>query len=123
MNVVPLVDVVLVLLIIFMVTSTFSRQTGMGLQLPSSSATQDRQAAGRELVIGVGPRGEFLWNSARVTDARLLSDLRSEAARGGTESRVTIRGDKRATHGSVVRAMSLAQQAGFSRLVIATTKE
>ena len=50
----------------------------------------------------------------------LAAALREEAARYGVDSRVTVQGDTRAAHGRVVRAMTLAQRAGFSRLVIAT---
>jgi len=122
-NIVPLVDVSLVLLIIFMVTATFMKNTGMNLNLPSSSVTQTNPEAKRELVIGVTTSGTFLWENVPVDDKQLAVGLLNEAKQHGTESRVTVRGDARAMHGRVVDAMTLAQTAGFSHLVIATKKD
>jgi biopolymer transport protein ExbD len=119
-NIVPLVDVALVLLIIFMVTATFVKTTGMQLELPSSATTRAVEAAPREISIGITPTGAFLWQDQAVTDAQLASALSAEAQRHGTDHRVTIYGDTHAEHGRVVQAMTLAQQAGFAHLVIAT---
>ncbi len=118
-NIVPLVDVALVLLIIFMVTMTFARSAGMQLQLPTSETAKQIAATPRELVIGVDARGQFVWAGSVVSDAQLAEQLRREA-RQGTDCRVKVEGDTRAAHGRVVRAMTLAQLAGFARLVIAT---
>ncbi|HEY3379750.1 MAG TPA: biopolymer transporter ExbD [Armatimonadota bacterium] len=122
-NIIPLVDVSLVLLIIFMVTATFMKNTGMNLQLPSSSVAQVNEDAKRDLVIGVAADGSLLWEGAAVSENQLAVHLLQEAKRYGTESRVTVRGDARAAHGRVVEAMTLAQSAGFSHLVIATRKD
>jgi len=122
-NIVPLVDVSLVLLIIFMVTATFVKTSGMTLQLPTSATTQLAGAVKRELVIGVMANGSLRWGTAAVSEAALAAALRDEARQYGTESRVTVQGDARAAHGRVVQAMTLAQLAGFSHLVIATQRE
>lgn len=121
-NVVPLVDVALVLLIIFMVTATFIKSAGMHIQLPTSSASQAGAAAKRELVIGIDASGALLWQGAPVTEEELAAALQNDAQEFGTTSRVIVQGDARASHGRVVRAMSLAQEAGFSRLVIAARR-
>lgn len=122
-NIVPLVDVSLVLLIIFMVTATFIKGAGMSIQLPSSSAAHASQQAKRELVIGIDASGRFLWDGTQVSDSELAGALGGDSREHGTESRITIRGDSRAEHGRVVRAMTLAQEAGFSHLVIAVRQE
>lgn len=122
-NVVPLVDVSLVLLIIFMVTATFMKSAGMHIQLPSSSITQAARDTKRELVIGIAENGTFYWHGKPASDAVLAAALAQDARTGGTETRVIIQGDARAEHGQVVRAMTLAQEAGFSRLVIAAKRE
>ncbi|MHB9131587.1 MAG: ExbD/TolR family protein [Armatimonadota bacterium] len=122
-NVVPLVDVSLVLLIIFMVTATFIKTAGMHLQLPTSSLTQNGGAAKHDIVIGVGPDGALLWQGNPLQDGQLASVLQQEAKAHGVETRVTIQGDRRAMHGRVVQAMTIAQQVGFSHLVIATKQE
>jgi len=122
-NVVPLVDVSLVLLIIFMVTATFIKSAGMHIRLPSSSAAHAGEKANRELVVGIDSGGTFIWQGAQVADGKLAAALQGEARTSGTESRIIVQGDTRAPHGRVVRAMTIAQEAGFSRLVIAAQKE
>jgi len=122
-NIVPLVDVALVLLIIFMVTATFVKASGVKIKLPTSSATKALQEDKRELVIGVTDGGSLLWNGSVVSDAQLGEALAHEAQTRGVDSRVTVQGDTKARHGDVVRAMSIAQQAGFGKLVIATKQE
>ena len=122
-NVVPLVDVSLVLLIIFMVTATFMKSAGMHIQLPTSSMSQVREQMKREIVVGIDARGRFLWQGETISDEQMSALLQGDAREHGTESRVTIQGDERAAHGRVVQAMTLAQEAGFSKLVIAARKE
>ena len=121
-NVVPLVDVSLVLLIIFMVTATFMKSAGMHIQLPTSSTAQASQQA-HEIVIGVDAHDSFLWQGSAVSAEQLADRLQKEAASSGTGSRIVIQGDERASHGRVVQAMTLAQEAGFSKLVIAARKD
>lgn len=122
-NVVPLVDVSLVLLIIFMVTATFVKATGAHLDLPSSPTAQSISIPKRELVIGISRQGQFLFSGAPVTDTQLGQMLSDEAAKFGAKSQVTIQGDTHAEYGRVVNAMSIAQQAGFSNLVVAMRKD
>jgi biopolymer transport protein ExbD len=117
------VDVSLVLLIIFMVTATFIKGTGMDIRLPSSSAAHVSPQTKRELVIGIDAGGRFLWDGSPVEDTQLAGLSEKDALENGTESRITIRGDSRAEHGRVVRAMTLAQEAGFRHLVIAVRQE
>ena len=121
-NVVPLVDVSLVLLIIFMVTATFMKSAGMHIQLPTSSTAQVGQQA-HEIVIGVDAHDSLLWQGSVVSAEQLADRLRKEAETHGTGSRIVVQGDERASHGRVVRAMALAQEAGFSKLVIAASKD
>jgi len=122
-NIVPLVDVALVLLVIFMVTTTFQQTSGMRLQLPTSESARQVPPEKREVVIGIAADGAFSFAGAPVSDEALADHLRREAAAHGTASRVTVQGDRRAAHGRVVKAMTLAQLAGFSKLVISTKLE
>ena len=122
-NIVPLVDVSLVLLIIFMVTATFIKAAGMNIQLPSSSESLAEKTTLHEVVIVVAADGTLFWQGEPITEQRLASVLKENAREFGTESHVIIQGDERAAYGNVVRAMSLAKQAGFTRLVISTRKE
>jgi len=122
-NVVPLVDVSLVLLIIFMVTATFMKSAGMHIQLPTSSTSQAAAQEKREIVIGIDGHDALLWQGSVVSADQLAQELRKEAENHGTGSRIVVQGDERASHGRVVRAMTLAQEAGFSKLVIAARKD
>jgi biopolymer transport protein ExbD len=122
-NVVPLVDVALVLLIIFMVTATFIRTAGMHIRLPSSSVSHSADEAKKDLAIGVDAAGRFYLEGSRVSEGELGNALRKHASSFGRDCRITVHGDERAAHGRVVRAMTLAQEAGFSRLVIAARKD
>ena len=122
-NVVPLVDVSLVLLIIFMVTATFMKSAGMHIQLPTSSTSQAAAQEKREIVIGIDGHDALLWQGSVVSADQLAQELRKEAASSGTGSRIVVQGDERASHGRVVQAMTLAQEAGFSKLVIAARKD
>lgn len=117
-NVVPLVDVSLVLLIIFLVTATFIKTSGLKLDLPTGAGAP--MPAPRERIIEVGPNGELAWDGRRVSEAGLADALRREALAHGTMGVVTVRGDSRAALGRVVRAMSLAQSAGFTHQTVAT---
>jgi biopolymer transport protein ExbD len=119
-NIVPLVDISLVLLIIFMVTTTFMKSAGMHIQLPSSSVTKVTEAPVEDLVIGIDRRGTYYWESTPVSDTALQALLAREAADHGTQARVIVQGDARCAHGRVVTVMTLAQQAGFQKLVVAT---
>lgn len=118
-NIVPLVDVSLVLLIIFMVTATFIKSAGLNIQLPTSSTAYVASQAKKELVIGISRDGEYLWNGSPISPIRLQEELMDYARKYGTEVKVIIQGDRRAAHGQVIDAMSMAQRAGFGRLVIA----
>lgn len=122
-NVVPLVDVSLVLLIIFMVTATFVKTTGMPLDLPSSSSARAMETPKRELVIGIDREGRFSWAGIPMADSKMADEMRQEAAANGTRSRVTVQGDTHAEYGRVVAAMTIAQEAGFSNLVVAMRRD
>lgn len=122
-NIVPLVDVALVLLIIFMVTATFIKSAGIHIQLPTSSMAQAGTQVKKDLVIGVNKAGDFIWEGAVVSPTELAANLRNYADKFGTNGRVTLQGDENAAHGKVVEAMTIAQEAGFSRLMIAAKRD
>ncbi|OPZ85750.1 MAG: Biopolymer transport protein ExbD [bacterium ADurb.Bin429] len=119
-NIIPLVDVMLVLLIIVMLTASFEKTAGLNVKLPTSAVTQSQGAVAHDIVIGIDRRGGYFWNGRPVPDASLNALLANERAQYGTEGRVIVQADARASHGRVVGVMTLAQQAGFGKLVVAT---
>lgn len=115
-NITPLTDVFLVLLIIFMVTSTALLQSGLNVNLPRS------QAAGAQrqgVTITVAPDGQLACDDQR-TDLAGLSDLLRRAFGAGRERVVTIRGDERVLLGTLVAIMDVARQAGAEKIGVAT---
>ena len=122
-NVVPLIDVFLVLVIIVLLTASFQQTAGVHVRLPASSMTRQPPSKQRELIVGVDAQGRFLWKGTAVTDAQLLTALRHHALEYGTTDRVTILGDENARHGRVVKAMALADRVHFTQLWVATKKQ
>lgn len=118
---VPLVDVVLVLLLFFMVSTTFIRQTELKVTLPEAKA--DPQQIDNEVVeIGISADGEYAVNGRLLVDNKLPTLMRalSEAVAGDTNKRLVINADSDAHHQAVVRAMDAAGQLGLIHLSITT---
>jgi len=118
-NVVPLVDVMMVLLIIFMVTTPFIMQGSIKINLPSANATAD-ELPDKNIIIGVSEAGEFFLNGNRaVNESDLILQLKKMIIDTGN-TRVIIEGDKSARHGSIVAAMGAAREAGAEKLAVST---
>jgi len=109
-NVVPYIDVMLVLLIIFMITAPLLTQ-GIKVDLPQSVAkpvdTQDRET----LVVTIDRRGRYFLDDRPVTPGELRKKVQG-ILRARPKTPVLIRGDRRVDYGQVVRAMALLQAAG-----------
>lgn len=121
-NLISLVDVVFMLLIFFMVTTTFVRTTGLKVVLPQS--TQAPVAAQPQAIeVVVDANGRYFINGRQLRDGSALTLERGlNAVRGDSvEQALTIRADGRASHQAVVTVMDVAGRAGFNQLSIATT--
>ena len=122
-NLTPLIDVVFLLLIFFMVTTTFTRETLLQVNLPEAEAeTQSTQTERLEIV--VSRNGSFALNGQPLVNAKLETLLRGLEleSKGNLNLPVIIVADSEATHQSVVTAMDAIGQAGFTRLSIATQR-
>lgn len=116
-NITSLIDVVFLLLLFYVVTSTFLERAGLDLTLPAASATA---VARRDEVTLELDEGGGTWLDGRpVEPAGLESALKTAMAEGGTE-RVVLEADERVSHGRVVEAMDAARRAGASGLVVGT---
>lgn len=122
---IPLVDVVLLLLIFFMVSSTFSFEGRIKVQLPQANAEERSSNPLDPIIVTVSAQGAY-----RVNDRDLINNspdtLRSALLKAAGTSRktpVTIRADARATHQSVVTAMDVIGRLGFVQINIATLNE
>ncbi|MFQ6111735.1 MAG: ExbD/TolR family protein [Nitrospinota bacterium] len=116
-SITPLIDVVLLLVIFFMLSSTFVVQPGIKVRLPK--AVMAEQAEPRDLVLILTREGALYLNDRKVTEKQLAGELAREFKKR-KDAYLIIRADKDARHGRVVALMDIAKQAGAKRLAIAT---
>ena len=121
-NVTPMVDVMLVLLIIFMVSAPLLT-VGVPIDLPQSQAKsldQDKEP----LTVSVNDKGRiFLQNSEIAADDLIPKMLAVAEARGGVETRIYVRGDKKVDYGTMMQVMGRLSSAGFHRVALVTEFE
>jgi biopolymer transport protein TolR len=121
-NVTPMVDVMLVLLIIFMVSAPLLT-VGVPIDLPQSQATsleQDKEP----LTLSVNDKGQVFLQNAEIDVNDVVAKLQAVAqARGGTEARVYVRGDKRVDYGTMMKVMGQLSSAGFHKVALVTEFE
>ena len=124
-NLIPLIDISLLLVIFFMLTSTFMQEGRLKIELPQASLTPTGRQKSDPLVVTVSQSGSY-----RVNDRELINSspdtLRAaiQEVTGADRSKpVTVRADGRATHQSVVTAMDVLGKLGFVKINIATVDE
>jgi len=118
-NVTPVVDVMLVLLIIFMVSAPLLT-VGVPLDLPQTQAKSLEQDK-TPLQLSVDIKGRVFINDTEVAMADLIPKLKAiTEARGGMDERIFMRADKKADYGTVARVMGQLSAAGFKRLALVT---
>ena len=122
-NVTPMVDVMLVLLIIFMVSAPLLT-VGVPIDLPQSQAKsldQDKEP----LTISVNTKGEIFLQNSQIAVEELVPKLQAIAqARGSNgEERIFVRGDRKVDYGTVMRVMGRLSAAGFRRVALVTEVE
>lgn len=125
-NVVPFIDVMLVLLVIFMITTPLLTQ-GVKVELPKTSASAIDNKQKEPMIVTVDSSGNYYLNLAdkpnQPITARTLSHLAStmlSAQQTGEQRPVLVRGDKNVNYGKVVEAMVLLQQAGAKSVGLIT---
>ena len=120
-NLTPLIDVVFLLLIFFMVTTTFTKETRLLIDLPEANGeVADSSPATLELVIAKD--GSYAVNGQNLINRDIKTIMASlrEASSGNTDLPLVITADAQATHQAVITAMDAAGRLGFSQLNIAT---
>jgi biopolymer transport protein TolR len=121
-NVTPMVDVMLVLLIIFMISAPLLT-VGVPLDLPQTQAKSLEQNQ-KPLQLSVDVKGKVFINDTEVPVNELVPKLKAITdARGGLDERIYMRADKKADYGTVARVMGLLSGAGFKRLALVTEVE
>ena len=120
-NLIPFIDVLLVILIFLMLSTTYSKFTELQVTLPTADAEKLRDRP-REIVVAVSADGRYVVNRKPV-DGRSVEILAAEllAATGGSSEMVVIvSADATAAHQSVINVMDAARRAGLPRLTFAT---
>jgi biopolymer transport protein TolR len=119
-NVTPFVDVMLVLLIVFMVAAPLLT-VGVPIDLPESQAKsieQDREP----LTISVNDKGQVFLQNSEIKVDELVAKLKA-IAKGGSEERIFVRGDRKVDYGTVMRVMGRLSAAGYRRVALVTEVE
>lgn len=121
-NLTPLIDVVFLLLIFFMVSTTFTDKTEMNIDLPESESAALQMQQPKAINVVVSHDGAYSVNGQRLinTDLATLKSAVSKASGGNQQSPFIITADGKAAHQYVVRAMDAAGQLGFTNLSITT---
>jgi biopolymer transport protein TolR len=119
-NVTPMVDVMLVLLIIFMVTAPLLT-VGVPIELPKSEA-QQLEGDKEPLTITVDPDGKIFLQDTELQLDEIVPKL-TAIARSGYEERIFVRGDRRVNYGAVMRVMGTISAAGFRRIALVSDLE
>ena len=125
LNLTSLIDVVLLLLIFFMVSTTFVNESQIQIQLPQAGTEAAPQPKRDPIEITIAASGEYRVNGRTLlnTSAVTLSAAISKLAGPARDNPVTIRADARTTHQSVVTAMDVVGRLGFRGINIATINE
>jgi len=123
-NLTSMIDVVFLLLIFFMVSTSFIREASLSLQLPAATSDPAPEQ-GVPVEVVVGADGRYFFGNEELVNTTLAA-LRAAlltAADSDTERTIVIRADARAPHQAVVTVMDAAGRAGFSRVSIITSQE
>ena len=120
-NLTPLIDVVFLLLIFFMVSTTFDRHAKLKVELPEASA-RPAQVQQEPVVISIDAKGNYFIDDRQLVNTKLetLKTALRKTVADREDVSLVLRADARTPHQAVVRAMDAASQLGLTRLSIAT---
>jgi biopolymer transport protein ExbD len=124
-NLIPLIDVALLLVIFFMLSSTFMQEGRLKIELPQASMVPTGKQKTDPLVVSVTQSGGYRVNDRELVNssADTLRAAIVEVAGANREMQVTVRADARSTHQSVVSVLDVLGKLGFQRIRFATTED
>lgn len=124
-NMTSLIDVVLLLLIFFMVSTSFVKQSRISIQLPEADSSTQVEEALQQLDIMITEQGTYLVNNRELVNNRpeTIRNALQKISDGNTNMPLTISADANARHQHVVTAMDVAGRLGFTRISIATIND
>jgi biopolymer transport protein ExbD len=120
-NLIPMIDVLLVIIIFLMLTTTYSKFSGLEINLPTADASKQAEQP-NEIDVAVTASGQILINKTplNVADVKGISDDLRRAAGERPDPVIVINADAKATHQSVIDVMQGAQTAGYPHISFAT---
>jgi len=120
-NLIPFIDVLLVVLIFLMLSTTYSKFTELELTLPTAETEQMRDRP-KEIILSIGADGRYVVNKTEIEDRSVdaIASALLAAAPAGQQSVVIISADAAAAHQTVISAMEAARRAGLTQITFAT---
>ena len=119
-NIIPFVDIILVVLIIFMVTAPFVIKTGLSLDLPSASSAKQIETSKQH--ISVRKDGVILLNGEVMDLTEMQEQLNSLFSMDEKTAHITISADENVLHGTVISVINVVKGIGFDKVAITTLK-
>jgi biopolymer transport protein ExbD len=116
-NITPLTDVFLVLVIILLITAPLIQDSGLKVELPTSKSGDKTEQ--KNITVGIDSKGQYALNGAKITAENLLPELEKQAKATG-QTVLVVQADANAKQKDVVKVMDAARQAGLKKLVVAT---
>ena len=133
-NLTPLIDIVFLLLIFFMVSTTFSKESQLRIRLPDASPDAEVEQRPSRLVVAITASGDYsirgpnesighhLLSRERSVLAQAMAKAKAKVAQWADDLVVVIRADRKTPHEAVVRAMDVARKLGLVRITFSTQK-
>lgn len=120
-NLIPMIDVLLVIIIFLMMTTTYAKFSGIEINLPTADASKAPEQP-NEIDVAVTATGQILINKSPIagTDVKAIAEALQRASGGKQDPTIIINADAKATHQSVVDVMQAAQTAGYPHISFAT---
>jgi len=119
-NMTPMIDIVFIMLIFFIVTTSFTRESGISVQRPKAATTEQRQK--KNIIIGIRATGE-VWIDKRATDIRAVRAKVEQIRAESPVEAVLIEADRKTTTDILVRVMDQVRLAGIQNVSLATEAE
>lgn len=120
-NLIPMIDVLLVIIIFLMLTTTYSKFSGLEINLPTAEASKQNEQP-NEIDVAVTATGQILVNKSPLaaSDVKAIAEALRRAAGERQDPVIIINADAKATHQSVIDVMQAAQSAGYPHISFAT---
>lgn len=122
-NLIPMIDVLLVVLIFLMVTTTYAKFSELQINLPQANGEASKEKPA-QITVSVDAVGNYQINANTInfTNVSNLAQILKQEAKGSTDTVIIINADAKATHQSVVNVMEAGREAGLTRITFATQK-